>query len=325
MSLLDLTSRTMMGKMFFLFLLIANVQALRLLQDNQGIDGSKKTELIVVRVTHELAPGINARLHQFAEDVKENLPNAHFLVSVDETNGTLITDLPEENIHRYTWQSLLDSYPVLETAAKDFQKGASWVIKNRPGFNKLHVPPLRTYHAEPILAAFESAKKNNLIANDAKVWSVESDVFVCGKLSSFIKEYANDESDLLGSGPFKRFYPVKNGGNKAFHKKYPISNGKVKVEEEHVQRFSAKFMEMIRHSSQDLKVNAHSEIYVPTLCHNDPNCKYGEFKAKNLGDYVWSTQHTKEEVDKICSETTETTINHAAKWKEYGEETPEAQ
>ncbi|CAK0788044.1 unnamed protein product [Prorocentrum cordatum] len=247
-------------------------------------------------------PGMLLRMHRFASEVSSGMPFAHFLVSADDTGlapeHQAQLDLPPSSVHRYVWDDVKEQYRVLRVLPGKFNQKVS----------------ARYFHMEPILLAVAFAEKHTDLANDALVWVFEDDVFICGTLSGFVSQYAEDASDFLGYGRYKGSWVFWYWGSGPFLRRYAKVNRTVELE--HVQRFSMRFVRHMASLCREQNFTAESEMFAPTVCQSE-GFRCSSFDRRHLGVYMWNTRLNQTAAGASCARTNSSglsTINHAGKF-----------
>jgi len=276
----------------------------------------EKNLIVMVRVFNPM-PGMIERLGQFAEDLKENSPDAQLVVAIDKTrdysprDGPIVYEQfllppaelvsgmvqaasgPTALIHEYTWSEVEGTYPVVLS------------LGDASAYN---------LHTEAIIETVQYTRKKIPVADTAHVWVLEDDVFICGGgISEFINSYRNDTSDLLAGHYFRKIEdPVMSS---EFLRRF--RDGTRVQAFEHVERFSLRFLAHLYRESAVDHVTAMSEIFAPTECFNNPT-KFtcGEFRPKHIGMYKTSPGYDRREAMEVCGSKSETgvTVNHPGKF-----------
>jgi len=255
----------------------------------------EKDTVVMVRTCNP-GPGMLTRMAEFERDLQSKAPYVQFVVSMDQTNFNHTDDLrralgPNTLMHGYTWPDVIAAYPVLSSV----EDASAW-----------------NFHVETISVAMQYVKKHAPVTHDAPVWVLEDDVFVCGSISDFINSYRLDRSDLLTASytPFVDSWAMSTEFDIRFP---PFSRVK---SYEHVQRFSARFLDFLERESHDEEVTAMSETFVPTECWKSTTEEFtcGMFEADHIGDYKWDSELDAADVTSTCEEADAPTINHGAKF-----------
>ena len=134
------------------------------------------------------------------------------------------------------------------------------------------------------------------------IWVIEDDVGISQSITSLIREYENEESDLItdGAEEMAKEWFWKNVFSKNFNTKVGLH--KI-VSKEHVQRLSKRLMERLMVLTAKEGVCAWSEAFTSTVAFNDDALSMCGFKQIHLGEpYCWNGRVTRDEWDAIKSE-----------------------
>lgn len=272
--------------------------------------------MIVVR-TFQPKEGMLQRWTEWHEDLKENMPWARMLISMDTTrnqaSGTNYTEkirskVPQAIIHEYNSNLVKSIYHAQVLQDKDPHEIG------------------RVYHMEPMGMALDYAEKHFGEKFDY-IWMLEDDVMICGQLSAFLGKYKQDRNDLISAPDWKEdffhgFWKVRTieTSSKEFRDRYKTSQ--LRAGEEVMQRLSRPLLTHIDELSRLHNVTTQSEIFSYTVAKNDgftiEDIVYGKDKhgydKKKLNNYFRYTQAFAKKLCKEKEEKGEISVHHRVKW-----------
>lgn len=264
----------------------------------EGCDHPKDT-IVIVR-THRPTPGMLPRFLEYYQDLADNMPAAELLISFDTSrmSATEAHDylhsmkmrIPGAKFHVYDWRQAAHDFPVLQN------------LSFASGWNM---------HVESLLDAVRYMRHHACVSDDAHFWTLEDDVFFCGKISAMLKSYAEDSSDLLFAQKLDmQRWPWRKKASDAFRRMY--RSNRRSATSEVMQRFSRSLLNHLEELSRN-GVSAWSEMFASTVCENDGfACQ--RFRDEHVGRTGWDLHISKEESIELCKNATKTTVYHAAKF-----------
>lgn len=279
------------------FVLLLAQTAVAIVIKHQEVMHKEKELLVMVR-TYNPMPGMLARMREFSDDLYTNLPHAQFMVSVDATHYNRTSEIssavPKAIVQDYTWDDVLSGYPVL---------------------SEMTIASAYDFHMEPILLAVNYSRTHARTSQNASVWVIEDDVFLCGgTISDFISLYGDVNSDFLSVSfdDTDEWFWRDYGSSKFLQAFSPELRRK---SNEHVQRFSSTFLAHLEKESRLSNMTAQSEMLAPTECWNHKDAFRCEtFDSKHVGEYDWWRHMDEATANATCQAAKNITINHAGKF-----------
>jgi hypothetical protein len=278
-----------------IILLSLLVPSLEALTHNSQPNGQPK-QLVILRAYNPHDHGLQ-RMKSYFDDVKENVPGARFLISVDTTNHNAVDlvkqHVPETDIHVYDKSAVERSY---QKAPLDGWTGWTW-------------------HMEPINLAVKYAVDRFGTAFDY-VWMMEDDVLICGGIAKVIDRFADNHADIVGGWPGLgrvEDWPHLNEATPQFLNKYPVSQRRHGYEQ--MMRLSGRLLKRIDELAYTEGVSGVSEMLSYTVAFAE-NFKSDNGLAELYGKMNWTHQITKHEAKQLCSTSQQegkVTINHPDK------------
>jgi hypothetical protein len=236
------------------------------------------------------------------EEKKHKCGSSHTSPSVVSPTHRLLREFAikgvQVHVHRYTEGELLRSFPALPVMQK-------YLLEEMKVYELLSGKCTMAwgFHVECLCLWWNHSKEKN--QGEAKydyIWVVEDDVGISQSITSLIREYENEESDLItdGAEEMAKEWFWKDVFSNNFNAK--IGSHKI-VAKEHVQRLSKKLMERLMVLTAKEGVCAWSEAFTSTVAFNDDALSMGGFKQIHLGEpYCWNGRVNREEWEVIKSE-----------------------